>query len=83
MSGYRPGDQVTATLDDTEGVTITATLTALHVNILGCGCQRIRATRPGPDLGPATCHTVHLLTGCRHGHQTTIHTPTTPPGKRD
>ncbi|MFI2667905.1 hypothetical protein [Micromonospora carbonacea] len=64
MTRYRAGDQVTATLDDTAGTTITTQVTATRVDKLGCGCQRIRATRPGPDQGPSTCRTVHLLTGC-------------------
>ncbi|MFI2663712.1 hypothetical protein [Micromonospora carbonacea] len=67
MNRYRPGDEVTATLDDTTGATVTATLTLRRVDRLGCGCQRLAADRPGPDQGRWTCRHVHLHTGCaRH-----------------
>ncbi|MEU4570796.1 hypothetical protein [Micromonospora sp. NPDC023956] len=68
MSAHRPGGQVTATLDDTTGQTVTAHLTVRHVDQLGCGCARLVATRPGPTPGPGITRTVHLLTGCANGH---------------
>ncbi|WP_431976159.1 hypothetical protein [Micromonospora haikouensis] len=58
---YRPGGQVTATLDDTTGTTVTAQITIDRVDRLGCGCDRILATRPGPEPKPRD---VTLLTGC-------------------
>ncbi|MER7164516.1 hypothetical protein ABT336_00335 [Micromonospora sp. NPDC000207] len=61
MTRYRAGDQVTATVDDTTGQTVTAVLTIDRVHRLGCGCDRILATRPGPNPKPRD---VTLLTGC-------------------
>ncbi|MFE7869741.1 hypothetical protein ACFUYE_05250 [Micromonospora humida] len=72
MTRYRPGDTITATLDDTTGTTITTQVTLRRVDQLGCGCRRLAADRPGPDQGPRTCRHVHLLTGCaRHPAEVT------------
>ena len=69
VTGYRPGDVVTATLDDTAGQTVTAELRVLEADRLGCGCQRLVADRPGPVPIPAG---VHLLTGCHLGHESQV-----------
>jgi hypothetical protein len=72
MTAIRAGDQVTATVDDTTGATVTVDLAVQRVDELGCGCRRIAAARPGPDAGTRTCRTVHLITGCGHGHDNDI-----------
>ncbi|MFI9526329.1 hypothetical protein [Micromonospora rosaria] len=60
-SPYQPGGQVTATLDDTTGTTVTTPVTIDAAHRLTCGCTRLLCTRPGPEPRPRD---VILLTGC-------------------
>ncbi|MCX5066621.1 hypothetical protein OOJ91_12105 [Micromonospora lupini] len=70
MIAIRPGDQVTATVEDTAGVVAAATLSVHRVDRLECGCLRLVVDRPGPTPKPRG---VHLLTGCFHGHANAVH----------
>ncbi|WBB94099.1 hypothetical protein [Verrucosispora sp. WMMC514] len=69
-TALRPGDTVTATVDDTTGTTVTADLTVILSDRLGCGCWRYTCQRPGPAVTGA-CRSVQVLTGCgRHPSDT-------------
>ena len=48
--------------DTTDGKRITADVTAETVGRLGCGCWRMRATRPGPDIdGPISYRGMEVI----------------------
>lgn len=63
MNRYRPGDQVTALCDDTTDTRGVHTVTIHTVDLLGCGCQRLRTLRPGPQPDDYPAY-MELLTGC-------------------
>lgn len=47
------GGIVRVLCDTTDDRRVTADVTAESVDLLGCGCWRMRTTRPGPDIdGP-------------------------------
>lgn len=62
MKTIRVGNQVMATVSDTSGQTVEATLRVNKTTDLGCGCVRLTCDRPGPT---PRRNGVHLHTGCR------------------
>lgn len=59
----KPGDTVWAAMHTTDDHLVLAEVVVEEVDKLGCGCQRIGATRPGPGFDGALTG-VSLLTGC-------------------
>jgi len=45
-----PGGIVRVLCDTTDNQRVIADITAETVDLLGCGCWRVRTTRPGPDI---------------------------------
>lgn len=65
-----PGGIVRVLCDTTDGQRVTADITAESVGQLKCGCWRIRATRPGPDVGEYTCRGIEIVfQRCTHKHE--------------
>ena len=56
-----PGGVVRVLLDTTDDRRVIADVTAEAVDLLKCGCWRVRAARPGPDVGPYTCWDLEVL----------------------
>lgn len=63
------GDRLRVTCTDVDGVDVDATVTALRVDRLSCGCDRIRTIRPGcpVTVSSASAFGMELLpVGCYH-----------------
>jgi hypothetical protein len=64
-----PGGIVRVLCDTTDDQRVTADITAETVDLLKCGCWRIRTTRPGPDMGEYTCRSMEVIfRTCRGPH---------------
>ena len=56
-----PGGIVRILCDTTDDQRVTADVTAESVDLLKCGCWRVRTARPGPDMGPYGCKDMEVL----------------------
>ena len=57
-----PGGIVRVLCDTTDNRRVIADITAETVDRLGCGCWRVRTTRPGPDVpGPCSYRGMEVL----------------------
>lgn len=60
------GDRLRVTCTDTLGATVTAVVVVAQLRRLGCGCDRVTASRPGPEV-PDGCPLIELVPqSCHH-----------------